>query len=102
MEWGIKLHLILQMKCATSCIGEQDVKMMARCIQLCRDRANICLTCAAFMSRDSEFAKQICNTYADICEACVQECGKHTDMDHCQKCAQACRKCADECRRMSS
>ena len=87
--------------CTTCCLREQNVKMLTRCIQLNRDCATICLAAAAFMSRDSDYAKQVCNICADICEACVQECEKHTDMDHCQKCAQACRKCADECRKMS-
>lgn len=87
--------------CTTCCLGEQDVKMLTRCIQLNRDCASICLAVAAFMSRDSESAKQICDICAEICEACAQECEKHTDMDHCQKCAQACKKCGDECRRMS-
>ena len=36
------------------------------------------------MSRDSEHVKQICNVCADICEACVKECERYTDMDHCQ------------------
>jgi hypothetical protein len=61
--------------CSTACLQEDDVKMMARCIALDMD-------CA-----------QICRTAAD-------ECGKHP-MDHCQACAQACRACADACRRMA-
>lgn len=88
--------------CATCDLREKDVKMLTRCIQSNRDCANICLTAVAFMSRDSDYAKQICKVCAEICDACAQECEKHTDMDHCQKCAQICRNCADECRRMSS
>lgn len=87
--------------CATCCIREDNIKPMVRCIQLDRDCANICITAAAFMSRDSEHIKEICNACADICEACAQECEKHK-MDHCQKCAEACRRCAQECRRMAS
>lgn len=88
--------------CTTSCLREQDVKMLTTCIQLNRDCATICLAAAAFMSRDSKYAKQICNICADICEACAQECEQHTNMDHCQKCAQACRRCTDECRKMAN
>lgn len=36
--------------CYICCLGEQDVKMMARCIQLNRDCADICLTAAALIS----------------------------------------------------
>lgn len=75
--------------------------MLERCIQLNRDCATICYTASAFMSRDSQYAKEIFRICADIYEACADECNKHTDMDHCQKCAEACRRCADECRRMS-
>lgn len=65
-----------------------------------RDCATICLIAAALMTRNSDYAKQICNLCAEICEACAQECEKHTDMNHCQKCAQACRNFAEECRKI--
>ena len=48
--------------CAISCLREQDVKMLERCIQLDRDCATICWAASQFMSRDSEYVKQICNT----------------------------------------
>ena len=86
--------------CATCDLHEQNVKTMASCVQINRDCANICWTASQFMSRDSEYVKQICNVCADICEACAKECERYTDMDHCQKCAQACRRCAKECRKM--
>ena len=87
--------------CATSCLREQEVKMLSRCIQLDRDCANICAMASGFMSRDSEYVKQICILCADICDACAEECEKHRQMDHCQKCAQACRRCAEECKSMA-
>ena len=87
--------------CATMCLQEDDVKMMARCIALDMDCAQICRMAAAFMARDSEFAKRICALCAEICEACGEECAKHKP-DHCQECAQACRRCAEECRRMAA
>lgn len=88
--------------CATCDLREQDVKMLAKWIQSNRDCANICLTAVTFMSRDSDYSKQICKICAEICEACAKECEQHRDMDHCQKCAQVCRNCAEECRRMST
>lgn len=88
--------------CATACLREQDVKMLANCIQLNRECAAICWTASQFMSMDSGYAKKVCGTCAEICEACAVECEKHAGhMEHCKKCAQACRKCAEECRRMA-
>lgn len=40
--------------CADACRGEQDVKMMAECIRLDRDCAEICRAAAAWMSRGSK------------------------------------------------
>jgi len=87
--------------CAASCLQEQDVKAMARCIALDMDCAAICRLAAGYMSRGSEFAKQICRQCADVCQACGDECGKHK-MDHCQACAQACKRCAEACRAMAA
>jgi hypothetical protein len=67
--------------CATCDLREKDVKKMASCAQLNRDCANICWTASQFMSRDSEYSKQLCNICADICDACEQECEKHKQMD---------------------
>ena len=50
--------------------------------RLNRDCANICVTASQFMSRDSEYSKKICAICTDICDACVQECEKYTDMEH--------------------
>ena len=87
--------------CAVSCLAEQDVKTMARCIQLDMDCAGLCRLAASFMSRNSEFATSICSACAELCDACGEESAQHM-MDHCQQCAEACRRCAAECRRMSS
>ncbi|MEC4723162.1 four-helix bundle copper-binding protein [Noviherbaspirillum sp. CPCC 100848] len=86
--------------CAAACLQEQDVKMMARCIALDMDCAEICRMAAAYMARGSELASALCRVCADVCEACGDECAQH-QMGHCQECAQACRRCADECRRMA-
>jgi hypothetical protein len=46
-----------------------------------RDCANICWTASQFMSRDSQYSKQICNVCADICETCAKECEQYADME---------------------
>jgi hypothetical protein len=86
--------------CATSCLHEQDVKMMANCILLDRDCADICLVTARLLARGSEHGEHMMRECAEICEKCADECAKHP-MDHCKVCAEACRACAEECRKMA-
>jgi hypothetical protein len=74
--------------------------MMAGCIRLDRDCAQLCWDAAAFMSRHSPFANKLCRTCADACEACAAECSKH-GADHCRRCAAACERCVNECRQMA-
>ena len=83
--------------CATACLDEQDVKMLARCIKLDIDCADICLLTASYVARDSEHANHLLKECAEICEACAEECEKHAHMEHCRKCAEACRHCAEAC-----
>jgi hypothetical protein len=87
--------------CASSCTQENDIKMMARCIQLDMECAAICTVSAQLMSLGSEKAKDICRLCAEICEACGKECGQHHTA-HCQECAKTCLRCAEECRQMAA
>jgi hypothetical protein len=85
--------------CAAACLQEQDVKMMARCIALDIDCAQLCRLAAGAMARGSEVAQVICAACAQVCDMCAEECAKHP-MQHCQDCANSCRRCAAECRNM--
>ena len=76
--------------------------MMAKCIALDIDCAQLCALASALMARDSTCAKALCAVCADACQACGEECGKHHHMAHCQACAEACRACAAACRQMAS
>lgn len=87
--------------CSVACLNEDDVKMMARCIALDMDCAQICRLASAYMARGSEFALALCRLCADVCQACGDECAKH-EADHCRECAEACRRCAEVCRRMAA
>lgn len=87
-------------RCAAACLQEDDVRMMARCIALDMDCAQICRLAASYMSRGSEMAHRLCTVCAEICDACGNECARHTGMEHCQRCAAACHRCAEECRTM--
>ncbi|EXF45143.1 ferredoxin [Pseudomonas sp. BAY1663] len=87
--------------CAASCLREEDVKMMARCIELDRDCADTCAIASVLMTRDSAYAAAACKLCAQVCRDCAEECAKHPH-DHCQACARACRQCAEECERMAA
>lgn len=88
--------------CISACLDEKEVKMLARCIKLDMDCADICRLTAAFVSRNSEHAEHLLRECAEICNACAEECEKHSHhMDHCRKCAEECRKCAEACQVMA-
>lgn len=86
--------------CFDACLKEDDVKMMAECIRLDRECAEICALLAQAITRNSPFVKELAGVCATICEACGEECKKH-DHDHCQKCAEACFRCAEACRNIA-
>lgn len=86
--------------CASACLREDDVKMMAGCIALDIDCAEICRLAAGYMARGSGQAGSICQACAQVCEACADECARH-QAQHCRDCADTCRRCAQECRNMS-
>ncbi|HYF03437.1 MAG TPA: four-helix bundle copper-binding protein [Patescibacteria group bacterium] len=82
--------------CASECLGEDHVQMMARCISLDRDCADICTLAARLLQRNSEVAHEFLLICEKICRICAEECEKH-EHSHCQRCAEACRKCAEAC-----
>lgn len=88
--------------CARACLSEADVAPLARCIGLDIDCAAVCRVAAGAMARDSECSRALCRACAEVCQACGDECARHTAMDHCRACADACRRCAEECRRMAA
>ena len=83
--------------CATACLQAGDVKMMARCISLDHDCADICALTARLVARGSEHAQHLLRECAEVCKACADECAQHQDQ-HCQECAEACRRCVQACR----
>ena len=83
--------------CFNACLNEKDVKMMARCIQLDRDCADICQLTARMLQSDSEVSSEALRLCITVCEACAEECERHSDSEHCKRCAEMCRKCANAC-----
>ena len=82
--------------CYNACLNEKDVSMFARCIELDRECADLCLLTASVYARESENADKFLRLCAEICEACAAECAKH-EHEHCQKCAHVCLTCAGMC-----
>jgi hypothetical protein len=88
--------------CGADCLEERDVKILARCIGLNIDCAEICDLTLRYLSRNSEFSASLADECVVICEACARECEKHIHMVHCVECARVCRKCSQECRKIAS
>jgi len=83
--------------CASACLEEHDLHMLVRCIKLDTDCAEFCRITASFIARGSEHANRLLAECADICNACADECEKHSHMEHCRQCAATCRNCAEAC-----
>jgi hypothetical protein len=72
-------------------------------IALLQDCAQICITSADFMLRDSRFHGESCGVCAAVCDACADSCESLAEgADFMQRCAEVCRRCADSCRQMAS
>ena len=82
--------------CAAICLDEQDVTLMAHCIELDRDCADICFLGAKLFLRDSEVAHQFLVVCEEACRRCAEECSLHNH-EHCKRCAEACRRCEHAC-----
>jgi hypothetical protein len=88
--------------CANSCLAEDDVAEMARCIALCDDCADVCTATMRVLSRP--FGAEHPTTYR-LLSACVracansaEECQRHAGHHrHCAICETACRACLDAC-----
>jgi hypothetical protein len=85
--------------CENSCLEEENVKNLVRCIKLDRECAEICLFTAKMLASDTMFSNEIMKLCANICDKCAEECDKHAQhMEHCRVCAESCKRCAEECR----
>jgi len=82
--------------CMSICLDEKDVTMMAHCIELQRDCADICFQAAKLLQRDSEVGHKYLLICEEICRLCAEECLK-SDHEHCKVCSEACRQCAEAC-----
>lgn len=93
--------------CADACSAEADPKMLAKCIRLNNDCADLCAVTARILTRQTEtdagIVRAALEACAVACAACAAECEKHgKHMEHCRICAESCRACEQACRGMSS
>jgi len=88
--------------CAVSCLQEENLTHLAKCIRLDLECAKICTTASEIMSLDGIMSEALCNLCVEICNQCAKECEKHAamGMEHCKECAQECRRCAETCMQM--
>ncbi len=85
--------------CEAACLNEDNITLLARCIELDRDCADICMLASRLVHRDSEVVNEYLAVCELVCRACAEECSKHHH-EHCQTCAEVCIICADACRSM--
>jgi hypothetical protein len=87
--------------CTSGSLQERHVAMMARCIELTRDCADICFQGSRLIMRNSHLADQFLKICEEACRVCAEECKKHDD-EHCTICAEACESCANKCNEFQS
>ena len=86
--------------CYDACLKEKDMTMMAECIRLDRECADICAFLEQSLTRNSPFASDLATICAKVCGACGNECQKHNH-DHCQNCAETCFKYVEACKEIA-
>jgi hypothetical protein len=90
--------------CSDNMIGMEshdNRELMARCIRLCRECADICSLSASWMSRASLLSNHICRVCVEVCNACAEACEQHAPHHElCGPCAAECRRCAAVCLEM--
>lgn len=87
-------------KCADACLNEENVKMLARCINLDLDCAAITAVTADLAARNSKILNQQLDVCMEICKRCAEECEMHASnmqMEHCNDCGEACRRGEEAC-----
>ncbi|MFJ8763119.1 four-helix bundle copper-binding protein [Streptomyces cyaneofuscatus] len=88
--------------CSDSCLSEELVGDLVKCIRTNADCADICTATASVLSRhtgyDANITRAILKACAVACKACGDECARHAEThDHCRVCAEACRRCEQAC-----
>jgi hypothetical protein len=83
------------------CLGKGGDHVAPEHIKALLDCAQICVTSAGFMARQSPSHPQLCGVCADVCKRCEESCEQFGDDAQMKRCADICRKTAESCREMS-
>jgi hypothetical protein len=97
----LECHAICVM-CADACAAEPHATMLARCIRLNGDCADLCEAVARVLGKigtpHPPTMRTLVEACIETCQACAIECHKHeAEHDHCRICAEACERCAAAC-----
>ncbi len=92
-------------QCADSCLSEENVAALAKCIRLNLNCADVCAATSRVVSRQTEYDANLTRAQLEACiaacKSCGDECDRHTQhMDHCRVCAERCRCCEQSCREL--
>ena len=93
----LKYCEIACLTCATECLKEEDVSMLAECIRTDLSCTDFCGFTARLLIRNDDRSSDVVKLCMEKCRECASECEKH-DHDHCIKCAEACRTCEKLCK----
>ncbi len=91
--------------CADACLGEGNVEMLARCIRLDLDCADVCGATVKVLSRQVAFEPKMAQPMVEACaravKLCGDECEQHAEHhEHCRVCMESCRRCEEACNRV--
>jgi hypothetical protein len=88
--------------CANSCLGEDDVAELSRCIALCLPCSDVCDATVRVLSQpvhsDRFVSHQLLEACVRTCTRSAEECERHAAHHrHCAICLKACRACIKAC-----
>ncbi|MCA1686414.1 MAG: four-helix bundle copper-binding protein [Planctomycetia bacterium] len=82
------------------CEGAGDVKRHAKAHSLTMDCQAFCVLAATMIARGSGLMQYSCESCADACRCCAEECEKPGSDDVMMACAKSCRDCEKTCHEM--
>lgn len=89
-------------RCASHCLDMGGEHAGREHQGLLHDCAQICITAANFMLRDSAHHGAVCGACAELCAACETECRDMSGEDEVMRlCADVCHKCRLSCQEMA-
>lgn len=90
--------------CINHCLyllGQGD-KDMAACAKSVSQMLAICGALQSLANQESTYLPELAAIARDACDACEDECKKHSDKhEACKACRESCAACAKECRKIA-